>query len=277
MTKEAETGVPVTWKYGFPLYTRPVQRQRWNDTQINPHVNWGHLFFDLFFVSAAYNVGNIILSAPSWEGLLYFVGCFWAVMYMWLDKLHYDARFYTHDDVYHRLFEVAVLIVLATAVLHIQPVEFLSNPSNHVDMFAFCLACVLANLLTIMRYVDIYFWVDGEEAAKMAALRGIRAKVLPTAFYVAAMAVAAAEYYGNKESSAYPYENANTTTYGADDEGHRSLAETTDETYADSYSTTNIPIWLVCAASLSANIWLALQITVFFPSGGAHKLYADQL
>jgi hypothetical protein len=106
-------------------------------------VNWGDLFFDLFYVAAAYNVGNIIKYSPTSQGFLYFVGCFWAVMYMWLDKMHYDARFYTHDDIYHRLFEVAVLVVLATAVLHIRPVEFLSSPSVFVDMFAYCLACVV--------------------------------------------------------------------------------------------------------------------------------------
>jgi hypothetical protein len=277
MTEEAETGVPVTWKHPFPLFTRPIQRQRWNDTQIHPVVNWGDLFFDLFYVAAAYNVGNIILAAPSSEGLLYFVGCFWAVMYMWLDKMYYDARFYTHDDVYHKVFEVAVMVVLATAVLHIRPVEFMSTPSKHEDMFVFCLACVLGNLLTIVRYLEIGFRVEGEEAAKMAAWRTIRSKLLPTAFYVAAMAVAAAEYYGNMDGTDYPYGESNTTAYGAQDEAHRSLAEATEETYADSHSTTNVPIWLVCAASLTITIWLILQITVFFPGGGAHKLYADQV
>jgi hypothetical protein len=28
----------------------PKQRQKWGDTQILPHVNWGDLFFDLFYV-----------------------------------------------------------------------------------------------------------------------------------------------------------------------------------------------------------------------------------
>ncbi len=37
-------------------YLPPVQRQRWCDDQILPHVNWGDLFFDLFYVGAAYNL-----------------------------------------------------------------------------------------------------------------------------------------------------------------------------------------------------------------------------
>jgi hypothetical protein len=39
-----------------PFYARPKQRQRWDDTQLQPHVNWGDLFWDLFYVSAAYNL-----------------------------------------------------------------------------------------------------------------------------------------------------------------------------------------------------------------------------
>lgn len=35
----------------LPLYAPPVQRQRWGEDHILPHVNWGDLFFDLFYVS----------------------------------------------------------------------------------------------------------------------------------------------------------------------------------------------------------------------------------
>jgi hypothetical protein len=38
------------------LYARPRQRQNWDDTQVLPRVNWGDLFFDLYYVAAAYNV-----------------------------------------------------------------------------------------------------------------------------------------------------------------------------------------------------------------------------
>ena len=127
--------------------------------------------------------------------------------------------------------------------------------------------------MTVVRYIEIIFLVNGEEAAKMAARRDVMSKILPIAFQVAAMAIAGAEYYGNKHSNGYdPYENANTTSYGDQDGAHRSLAAT-EETYVDSYSTTNVPIWLVCAASLTSMIWLALQVTIFFPSGGRHKEY----
>lgn len=40
------------------FYRPPFQRQRWGDTQILPRVNWGDLFFDLFYVAAGYNVSE---------------------------------------------------------------------------------------------------------------------------------------------------------------------------------------------------------------------------
>ena len=32
----------------------PIQRQRWGDKQVLPHVNWGDLFFDLFYVVSTF-------------------------------------------------------------------------------------------------------------------------------------------------------------------------------------------------------------------------------
>ncbi len=40
----------------FPWYFPPVQRQRWGEDHSLPHVNWGDLFFDLFYVGAAHNL-----------------------------------------------------------------------------------------------------------------------------------------------------------------------------------------------------------------------------
>ena len=47
----------------IPWYSVPVQRQRWGDDQVLPHINWGDLFFDLFYVAAAYNLGTLLISA----------------------------------------------------------------------------------------------------------------------------------------------------------------------------------------------------------------------
>jgi len=39
-----------------PWYNPPIQRQRWDEDQVLPHVNWGDIFFDLFYVGAAFNL-----------------------------------------------------------------------------------------------------------------------------------------------------------------------------------------------------------------------------
>jgi hypothetical protein len=39
-----------------PFYSPPVQRQRYGDDTVLPHVGWGDLFFDLFYVGAAFNL-----------------------------------------------------------------------------------------------------------------------------------------------------------------------------------------------------------------------------
>src|SRR5210317_2214880 len=36
----------------FVLWSPPKQRQRWGDETTLPHINWGDLFFDLFYVLA---------------------------------------------------------------------------------------------------------------------------------------------------------------------------------------------------------------------------------
>ena len=90
----------------LPFYAPPVQRQRWGEDQVLPHVNWvrtsfnlsspsrwshkahvsaptfslqGDLFFDLFYVGMAYNLGVMLTSAADYltyfRGTIYFVAC----------------------------------------------------------------------------------------------------------------------------------------------------------------------------------------------------------
>ena len=39
-----------------PWYNPPIQRQKWCEDQSLPHINWGDIFFDLFYVGAAFNL-----------------------------------------------------------------------------------------------------------------------------------------------------------------------------------------------------------------------------
>jgi len=153
------------------LISPPTQRQRWTDKQILPHVNWGDLFFDLFYVSAAYNLGNVLKYDPTWEGVLYFVGCFIQIkVNFWGEKMLYDSKFEAGDDVIHRGWEVLQLTFLATAVLNIQTVEKMSNMKN-TYMFNFLLFNLLGIFMSMLRYIEIAFvWVNGEKAAKKQAI-----------------------------------------------------------------------------------------------------------
>ena len=58
------------------MYSLPRQMQKWNEKQHLPHVNWGDLFFDLFYVAAAYNLGALLKADPTPRGLLYFFALF---------------------------------------------------------------------------------------------------------------------------------------------------------------------------------------------------------
>jgi hypothetical protein len=66
------------------LYSPPHQRQKWGETQCLPRVNWGDLFFDLFFVGATYQVSLIVGEDPSLTGILYAAGTFLPLMGMYV-------------------------------------------------------------------------------------------------------------------------------------------------------------------------------------------------
>jgi len=141
------------------FFEPPYQRQRWGDTQILPHINWGDLFFDLFYVAAAYNLSYVLLYSPNAEGFLYLLGLFGPILLEWFQRTFFDARFaygkyisvgemyrvvlyyvltliisslfdgkLLGDDPFHHLFQVFHLCFLATAVVHIRPVETMCNP-----------------------------------------------------------------------------------------------------------------------------------------------------
>ena len=127
-------------------------------------MNWGDLFFDLFYVAAAYNLSYIIKTDTNFEGLLYFCGCFFATFYnFWQNKLFYDARFQEGDDILHVLIEILQLCCLALAVLHIRPVKYMSHGSEDVSMFAFSLANLMGVITTLFKIFETGFiWCNGQ-------------------------------------------------------------------------------------------------------------------
>lgn len=212
------------------------QRQRWGDTQAHPVVNYGDLFFDVFFVGAAYNLSNIIRHSPTPKGLLYFLACFWAIYMLWWDKLDYDSRFFTYEDAVHRVFSIAVLVVLASVIVHVRPVDVLSNPTDNIEPFALSVSLLFAKVLSMCRYMEILLiGCVGQNSALVQARREARLKVVPTILLWAASIYTGIKFFGNKENSQLSGE-------------HRVLAgEQTMTHYAD--ETTNIPIYLIFGSS----------------------------
>jgi hypothetical protein len=180
-------------------WSPPKQRQRWGDSQILPGGNWGQIFFDLFYVGGAYNLGNVLKSSNNGRGILYFCGAGFPVMMMWFDKMYYDARFTTrpgHDAV-HRMLEVLQICFVATALSRIRSVEIMSHTCEHVDMFQFSLSLFLNSMITIFRYLEVVYHVIGDPAAKVAAKRDIKWRLIPTLLLLAATIESGYFYFSN--------------------------------------------------------------------------------
>ena len=135
--------------------------------------------------------------------------------------MNYDSRYYTLDDTFHRGYELCILIALATAILHIRPVNILSNSRENIDMFIFSLSVGIANVLCIGRAVEVYFNVIGEKAAKSASIREIIWFSPPIIFYTTAAILSGLKYYSSDHHQ-QPYGYTNITSgygYGDDHNG----------------------------------------------------------
>lgn len=275
-SKEPESVHDVSYHPGeIVFYCHVTQRQKWGDSQILPRVNWGDTFYDLFFVAAAYNVGNILVDSPTLQGFLYFVGCFFPVMQMWRDKMYYDSRFVVGDDICHRLFETGVYLVAAGGILHIGPVEIMSNPREHPDMFAFSLVLTVFSFMNFVGYLEVYFLGVGQpKVLKQVALRDSMWRLLPFALQLAATIIAGMEYfvYGAGASNAKEVAGyaAETATDEKDDD-HRFLAS--DSAYASENEAyvNDLPIILLLAAYVSTCLVMAFVLRFMFPNDGSHK------
>jgi hypothetical protein len=223
---------------------------------------------------AWFQVSNILVEDPSREGLLYFLATFLPVMQVWFWKMYYDGRFVVGDDLFHRLFEIAGLVALASVVVHIRPASILSNASDHIDMFAFCVSLTAAQFLMMLRYAELYQWGVGEGSVvkKLGISEGIMFS-LSFFFCLAASIAAGVEYYGQDD----------------DADKHRMLAEAATETPASDYAsntsttedypseaietatTTDVPIWLCLMSFVVFNVVNTVWIICYWPSDGRHK------
>lgn len=148
-----ERNVPL-----LPFFVVPHQRKkRWTDPDPHLHKDWGDIFFDLFFVAAAYNLGNVLREDPTTRGLLYFMACFLPLTAIYQMKVFYDSRFGKSEDFWHFLCDTALYLFLAVAVLNIRTVRVMAQPAVYNDMFAFCLSVSLCFFLSTGRSLEIIF------------------------------------------------------------------------------------------------------------------------
>lgn len=242
-------------------------------------VNWGDTFYDLFFVAAAYNVGNILLNAPSGRGMLYFVGCFFPVMSLWRDKMFYDARFVVDDDLWHRALETVFFMIAASGILFISTEDVMSNPRENVDMFAFALVLAVFTFCNFVGYGEIYFMGVGQpQVLKWTVLRDIKFRILPFMFQLTAATIAGVEYFVHGEGASNAEKDAGSYTEGSsygnstyqDGDDHRMLAG--DEYETKPYQN-DLPIWFCLASVLAIKVHLIVSVQFLFPKDGSHKKF----
>jgi hypothetical protein len=238
------------------FYAPPRQRQKWGDTQVLPRVNWGDLFFDLFYVAATYNVSNIVVNAPNRQGLLYAAGTFLPVMGIWNQKTFYDSRYAVEGDVVHRFLEVFIMGVLGVAMSHIRSVSTLSNAAGDPSIFVFSLMMVIDKFFAMTLYLEVYFQGVGQKQLKHAAMRDLGFNFIGMFFYSAAMIVSAIEYFGKGDGSVLR---------------GRLLADATAKYDNGVTETTDLPIYLCLFGHLAWAFWFFSHIVFCLPGGGRHK------
>eukprot|EP00934_Nitzschia_sp_Nitz4_P007472 Nitzschia sp. Nitz4//scaffold31_size150131//3535//5854//NITZ4_002807-RA/size150131-processed-gene-0.124-mRNA-1//-1//CDS//3329547596//7462//frame0 len=278
---------PVSLK----LYSPPIQRQRWGQRQILPRVNWGDLFFDLFYVAAAYNASNILTEAPSGEGCLYFLATFISVQHIWYMKMSYDARFVLQgDDVVHRTVEVLDLVILASVVLHIHPASVLSQTHDYVDMFGLSISLFCCWLVRFVKYIELCFFARGErELCYVMAVKECKIIAIGLGLYLAAAIIAGKDYFSSSNNSIDTYSDYDSqvhddhrlladfgTNYNATDDDGRSGTDY-DDHYSSSSETAvlvnHVPIWLVLVVPIINYVIYFVRFVIIFPNDGSHKKY----
>lgn len=132
------------------------------------------MFFDLFYVAAAYNLGNLLITVMvnghEWiRGLAYFVGIFCGLYNVFYKTMIYESQFSIGErdtDYLHRFLEVVHILVMAFLVLHIKSIELLLDPSS-VEMLSVVAGFFIESLIRLTYNVEVfryaYYQIDDED------------------------------------------------------------------------------------------------------------------
>lgn len=263
---------------GFVLWSPPKQRQRWGDETTLPHINWGDLFFDLFYVSAALNLSTVLFyikKGESFYEFIYFVGMGGAILLEWFQRTFFDARFAWDDDPWHKLVEVVHLCFLAWAVVHIRPVATMSDPTEP-DMFDFALGISLLAVVNMYRSVEIILKVVGEEAAKAGEKKFLIQFVVQAAFYIAATVNAGIAYFGSRDADNYGKRDMRSLESVANTCARMLSNLVSDRELAAEVKVTetnHIPIILCTVGWISGVVTLLIRVYFYEEKNGGHKKF----
>ena len=175
----------------------------------------------------------------------------------------YASRFYVVPDIFHRLYEVATLLPLATAVLHIRTVPILSALAHQFDMFAYSVSIALAVLLNLLRSAEVMLcqhvfhtqglFPEAYHATQRDLIWGGPSFLLA----VASATYAGLEYYGNNDND----ENHPDHEQKTDSSYHRIVAETTEPQHDDD---DDIAIWLSLAGPMASLLVMSIFVLFVF-------------
>jgi hypothetical protein len=272
----------------IPFYAPPMQRQKWGEEQVLPHINWGDLFFDLFYVGAAYNLGSFLISVVGdsngtpniWpRGIVYYIGMFGSLFFVWSKKLQFDAKF-TVVDYVHRLTETLRVCFLALSIMHVESMDTMRNPTK-VNTFNFILGLTLEQWSTVLSQFEIYVkGVGVNKACRIEAGRMLVMSQLPQLFlYSAALAVAGYSHFppGDGDGGDNYYDKSSSSSLSSEDKHYlRFLAGDSSSAASASTSTTDfsiadVPYLLIFLGYFVNQLVIFLYIHFFLPPNGRHK------
>lgn len=145
----------------------------------------------------------------------------------------------------------------------------MSDTTGQISMFVFALALLLERLMAVALALEVYFFGVGMKVLKTASLRDIQMTIFPIFFYLAALVVAAVDFFGTSEE----YDgSSDSSTYGK----ARSMASAEEgSSYASeskyAKSTSNVPMILILAGFISWQVFAIIKVVCLFPGGGKHK------